>query len=135
MQKRAARVGLDRPSQIVIRELESAILATQSPARSGQDNELDEVNQSPNRHGRAGANARDFGESSLAQRSRRQSPGHGAFKGPIVGNGGNHDGSDQQTENFGEDDDESDNVVTGHRVHSLNITPASSDYEDEIVYE
>lgn len=34
MQKRAAKVGLDRPSRIVVSELESAIIATQSSITS-----------------------------------------------------------------------------------------------------
>jgi hypothetical protein len=40
-----------------------------------------------------------------------------------------------RSENSEEDDYGSDIVVMGHRVQSFDATPASSDYEDEIVYE
>ena len=144
MQKRATKVGLDRPSQIVISELESAIVVTQPPARSGQDNELGEVAKNPNRNGHARTNARAFKEPSIARRSRRQllpggceiqSPARARIKGRPVVVEGDFDGGDPQSEHSEADDDGSDIVVTGHRVQSLEPTSVSSDYEDEIDYE
>lgn len=144
MQKRAAKVGLDRPSHIVIGELESAIFATQSPARNSQHNELEEADQTPSRYRRTKAEARVSSESPFAWRSRGQlmsgdgeiqNPIRGRVKGRPVVDEGDHDGGDSQSENSEEDDDGSDIVVTGNHVHSLDPTPVSSGYEDEIVYE
>lgn len=103
MQKRAAKVGLDRSSHIVIGELESAVVATQSPSGSGQHRELEEADQTPNRYGRTKADARVPSESSCARRSRGQlmpvdgeiqNPIRGRVKGRSVVDEEDHDGGD-----------------------------------------
>lgn len=86
MQKRAAKVGLDRPLHMVIGELESAIATTQSSVvRKTRGNEMQQVSQSPNQaqaiHDQRGSTQMDTRElrgPSFARRPRMQlMPGEG----------------------------------------------------------
>lgn len=118
---------------MVIDELESAIVAFQSPLGSSQYNELEAIDQTPSRHGRVKPtwSRRQL----MSGEGETESAIHSGFQSLLVGNEGNHGGSGHQPEILEEDEDGSDTVVTGHREQSLDHTLASSDYEDEIVYE
>jgi hypothetical protein len=150
MQKRAAKVGLDYPSHMVISELESAIVTTQLSSKNNQSKELGEVNQAPDlaqatepRRKRAKAHPRQHTKSSFARRPGRQVVSkegevqcwaHG--RDLPVDSGESNEGNDHQANDCGGDEDGSEIVVTGIRVQSLDPTPASSSWsEDEIVYE
>jgi len=150
MQKRAAKVGLDCPSRMVISELESAIVTTQLSAKSNRSKEFGEVNQiaqaTLSQRRRAKADPRQYTESSLARRSGRQLvSGEGEVQRSVHGrdlpvdSGESNEGDDHQPNDCAGGEDGSDIVVTGHRVirvQSLDSTRASSSWsEDEIVYE
>ena len=150
MHKRAAKVGLDCPSHMVISELESAIVTNQLSAKSNQSKELGEVIQAPNvaqatqpRRRRAKADPRQLTKSSSVRRSGRQLMyEEGEVQSSVLGRDlpfdseNSNEGNDRQPKDCGGDEDGSDIVVTGIRVQSLDPTPASYSWsEDEIVYE
>ncbi|GAB7325939.1 hypothetical protein MBLNU13_g09991t3 [Cladosporium sp. NU13] len=130
MQKRAAKVGLDRPSQIAINELQSAIITTQLSVE--------------NRRGRANVTSREFGKSSIARRSRKQlvsgesevqSAAHDGVGDSSIDDEESHDSSGHQPGDCGGAEDGSDIVLAGHYVQSSDQSTTSSWSEDEIVYE
>jgi hypothetical protein len=150
MQKRAAKVGLDLPSHMVISELESAIVTTQLSTKRNRSKERGEVNQAPNlarttlpRRRRAKSNSQQHTGSSFARRSGRQLESEeGEVQRSVHGrdlpvdSGESNEGDDHRTNDCGGDEDGSDIVVTWIRAQSLDPTPASSSWsEDEIVYE
>jgi hypothetical protein len=153
MQKRALKVGLDHPSHLVIRELESAITTAQLSVASSQGNELEDVDRTPSltlstqtQSGRDNATALAYRESPSTRLScRRLISEAGASQTAIHDGDGvlviaieeSHDSSDSQPEDSGDygDQDGSEIVLAERSVQSPHPTSASSWSEDEIMYE